>query len=169
MTDTAPINDVAQFITGGKAVLTVANTTNNKHVTLRFARGKDPEGPIFVSTLTGSDNTDRHSYTYIGCLWTGGARLSFTYGKKSKLAQEDPSVKTAAWLTRIARGEINCHPTMEIHHEGRCCFCARPLTQTESVTHGYGPHCADKHSLPYGPQTKRARKVRTSTTQEVTA
>jgi len=33
---------------------------------------------------------------------------------------------------------------------GSCCFCARELTDSRSVSVGYGPICADKFSLPWG-------------------
>lgn len=33
---------------------------------------------------------------------------------------------------------------------GNCCFCARELTTTESVTAGYGPVCAGRYGLPWG-------------------
>lgn len=36
-----------------------------------------------------------------------------------------------------------------------CCFCARPLETSESVTMGYGPICAEKFGLPWG-QTKES-------------
>lgn len=31
-----------------------------------------------------------------------------------------------------------------------CCFCALPLTTSESVTMGYGPICAQRYGLPWG-------------------
>jgi hypothetical protein len=33
---------------------------------------------------------------------------------------------------------------------GNCCFCAKELSTTESVTVGYGPVCAKKWGLPWG-------------------
>jgi hypothetical protein len=33
---------------------------------------------------------------------------------------------------------------------GNCSFCARELTDAESVKRGYGPVCADNYGLPYG-------------------
>ena len=33
---------------------------------------------------------------------------------------------------------------------GSCCFCARDLTDPQSVAVGYGPICADKWGLPHG-------------------
>jgi hypothetical protein len=32
-----------------------------------------------------------------------------------------------------------------------CGYCATPLTDGESKTRGYGPTCAKRHGLPYGP------------------
>lgn len=36
------------------------------------------------------------------------------------------------------------------HQTSSCCFCARPLTTSESVTMGYGPICAAKFGLSWG-------------------
>lgn len=33
---------------------------------------------------------------------------------------------------------------------GKCCFCNRTLTTTESKTVGYGPVCAEHYGLPWG-------------------
>jgi hypothetical protein len=47
---------------------------------------------------------------------------------------------------------------------GACCFCARELSTAESVGVGYGPICADKYGLPWGPDVwpavrERARRL----------
>jgi hypothetical protein len=47
---------------------------------------------------------------------------------------------------------------------GCCCFCARELTTAESVSVGYGPICADRFGLPWGPtvvatQIEKARRL----------
>ena len=47
---------------------------------------------------------------------------------------------------------------------GFCCFCARELTTAESVSVGYGPICAGRYGLPWGPniavtQVERARRL----------
>lgn len=36
------------------------------------------------------------------------------------------------------------------HQTGCCCFCARELTDPQSVAVGYGPICASKWGLPHG-------------------
>ena len=165
MTKQAKINDVAQFITGGKAIVTITNTENKKHVTLRFNRSNDGR-TIFVSVLRGTDNMDDDSYTFIGNLWPS---LAFTHGKRSKLGSDSVAVRTGRWIAKVARGEIDQSPVMEIHHGGRCCFCRRSLTQTESIKRGYGPSCADKRGLPYGAVTKRARETQTSNKEQEVA
>jgi len=47
---------------------------------------------------------------------------------------------------------------------GCCCFCARELSTAESVSVGYGPICADRFGLPWGPtviatQIEKARRL----------
>lgn len=40
---------------------------------------------------------------------------------------------------------------------GWCCFCGLALTADASVTVGYGPICADKYGLPWGPLPRREK------------
>jgi hypothetical protein len=41
------------------------------------------------------------------------------------------------------------------HQTGNCCFCARELTDSRSVTVGYGPICAGYYGLPWGEETNK--------------
>lgn len=38
---------------------------------------------------------------------------------------------------------------------GFCCFCAKELTDPQSVSAGYGPICADTFGLPWGEESKK--------------
>lgn len=42
---------------------------------------------------------------------------------------------------------------------GQCCFCASDLTDERSVLVGYGPHCAERYSLPYGQRPAKQAPV----------
>lgn len=42
------------------------------------------------------------------------------------------------------------------HRTGQCCFCNRPLNDARSTDVGYGPICADKWALPWGPKNALA-------------
>jgi len=41
--------------------------------------------------------------------------------------------------------------------EHKCMYCNHPLTNAESIYHGYGPICAANFSLPYGDAIKDAK------------
>lgn len=43
--------------------------------------------------------------------------------------------------------------------ECKCMFCNRPLSNPESILHGYGPICAENFSLPWGFGIKSAIKA----------
>jgi Family of unknown function (DUF6011) len=53
-----------------------------------------------------------------------------------------------------ALGAFACDPVKAAqlfgHQTGCCCFCARELTDPQSVAVGYGPICASKWGLPHG-------------------
>ena len=166
MADRAQLDTTPQalnlFALAGDAILTLHNKEKNSHVTLWLRRPKGGErgrpGPLFVKIMTGSkpEDSSRSNYAYVGCVWTHDRdgkvqRPNFRYGgPKAKLAEHDPRVRAASWLVDAINGQIQVPDHIEIHHEGRCCFCRKELTQPESVRHGYGPDCAAMRALPYG-------------------
>lgn len=170
------VETLKHFLNGGFGTITITNTRTGKHVTLRFAEPKpkngqerDPFAPIFVKLFTGSSDEIKlaRAYSYFGCIWRKDSRTGqpktpvFWYdARKTKggIERGDACVATVEWLLRVASGSQGKATHMELWHEGLCCFCGRPLTQTESIKRGYGPKCADSRNLPYGKQTKRAKK-----------
>lgn len=155
------VEEIKRFALGGNATLTLANTEKNTHVTLWLQRGKRKGAPIFAKVFTGRDNAKSRSYSYVGCVWENDRsgrpqEPAFRHGGlKARLDRDDARVKTVAWLLEVINGGRGLGP-VEVWHEGRCCFCHKELTQTESVKRGYGPNCASQRGLPYGGQTKRA-------------
>jgi hypothetical protein len=56
----------ATFITAGKAIFTLANTETEVHATYRVEAVKDEDNAFTVALFTGTENSDRGSYTDIG-------------------------------------------------------------------------------------------------------
>lgn len=123
----------------------------NPHYTFKIQKGepsdKYPTPATFVKLLTGSDNTT--DYSYLGMLdeRTGEVRLT------ARSCAQD-----AAWSVRIVRRVLAqmwvgegmaaiLAAGWDIHHEGRCGRCGRPLTVPESLLIGLGPDCASKMGL----------------------
>ena len=123
------------FLMGGNARFTLVSRKSGKRFTYRVKR-KD-EGVYFVHILTGSNNeTD---YNYMGTIFSG--RAPYRHGRKSNIKETAPSVVAFNWVWRhLMEGNLN--PDVEFWHEGRCCRCARPLTDPVSIERGIGPECA---------------------------
>lgn len=131
--------DVARFVRGGRAVLTVRSKRSGEHRTYRVSRSVKDDGtatPFFLGLLSGPDNTA--DYTYVGVMdeTTGAVRLT----KASKFTAE--SVPVRAW-NYVAKHLLNgdLPPDADVMHEGRCGCCVRALTVPESIARGIGPEC----------------------------
>lgn len=158
-------DEVARFALAGDAILTLENARRSTHVTLwiQAKKNADEGAPLFVKVFTGSDNTNRHHYSYVGTIWQtrrdGSAQEpEFRHGSaKAKLDRDDVRVKTVEWFLGVVRGDRAIPDHVTVWHEGRCCYCHIKLTQPESVRRGYGPICAKTRGLPYGKQTRPAK------------
>jgi len=143
----APEN-LALFARGGKATITIANPATGVHRTYKINAPKKvtPTSPLFVKVLSGPDNSS--DYIYIGCLWRKGEGMTFATSKKSQVGSNSPAARGAKALARwITTGSVP--EGIELWHEGKCCFCNRPLTVPESISRGYGPKCASDRGLPW--------------------
>lgn len=60
--------DIARFLTGGKAYLTLTSKRTDQSYTYRVSKCKDKETLFFVAVLDGPDNWE--NYSYIGTLTT---------------------------------------------------------------------------------------------------
>lgn len=157
--------DTVQFMLGGNAVFTVLNTETGGRFTFKLRRAQPKPGaptdnlPIFVKVLTGPDNGDQGSWTYIGAIFgaaplrhaSGAVRMDGKYvrTKSVKMRDDAPSMRAWKWLwSRVtgtgADGEPIGFPSkVELWHEGRCARCGRSLTVPESIKSGFGPVCAE--------------------------
>lgn len=131
---TTPANPLA-FVLAGNATFTVVSHKTDARFTLKVRQPK-PDGPHFVSVLTGPNNED--DYQFLGSIFD---RKEYRHGARSRISPEAPSAKAARWVcSRLLAGQelTNC----ELHHEGRCGRCGRKLTVPESIISGIGPECA---------------------------
>ena len=118
---------------------------------------KYPNPATFVKLLTGSDNTA--DYSYLGMLneQTGEVRLT----AKSCAGADSWAVRIVRRvLAQMWEGEgmqAILAAGWDVHHEGRCGRCGRPLTVPESLEVGIGPDCAEQMGIPYPTRSKPAK------------
>lgn len=184
------LDNAGKFALAGDAILTMVRPQRTlidgdretvdpeKRFTYRIQRAPVPEGeepdpkrPWFVKVLNGPDNL--RSYRYLGTIFPAkhphDPAISYRHGRKSKVAEDAPSARGAAWFfkhlgrlidLRAELGEADMFAKPEVeakiakvestlnkllyYHEGRCGKCARVLTVPESIINGIGPICAKK-------------------------
>jgi hypothetical protein len=128
--------DAAKFALAGNAVFTIVSTRTGTRFTYRVRVCENDATLYFVQVLTGPDNTS--DYKYLGIIRRG----VFFWTKKSSIARDAPSSKAFEWFwAHTMRGDL---AGVDIHHEGRCGRCGRPLTVPESIQSGFGPECINK-------------------------
>ena len=127
-----------RFFEAGRAVFTVDNGKGT-HYTYKISH-RDENQPLFVSLLTGPDNTS--SYTYMGIYDPNTHQVRLT--QKSKYTEETQPVKVVRWAIKQVVENKPLPEGYQIHHEGRCCKCGRTLTTRESCDRGVGPECWEK-------------------------
>jgi hypothetical protein len=88
-----------------------------------------------------------------GCIavFLDGAERGFrgTITTDGELRSRDAQPGMVAALRRFACDPVSAAKLYGTE-TGSCCFCARDLTDPQSVAVGYGPICADKWGLPHG-------------------
>ncbi len=87
-----------------------------------------------------------------GCIYVKSGDRTHYYGKintAGKFVSSDAPASIAAYLRKFAQ-----NPEAEAARygklTGRCCFCAKQLTDSRSTEVGYGPQCAEKWNLSWG-------------------
>lgn len=114
------------------------------------AGGGDPEPGVYVhETNLYKVQEGRESGRRYAKVWNTGTKEWDYHGRN------DPF----RFLTEGHR--ITAEQAAEFGHAvGMCVFCGRTLTDPRSVEVGYGPVCADYHSLPWGEGPAAAGKGR---------
>jgi hypothetical protein len=147
---------VAAFVTAGAAIFTLRNPETGRRFTFRVRKTEKPGALLFVSVLTGADNTG--DYEYLGCIFEDGFRVT----KKSRIRPEAPSARAFEWFWRrlsVARENPAARASLgqvEVWHCGRCGKCGRVLTVPESIESGLGPVCARGGLDGAPPRSRRA-------------
>ena len=144
-----PQNQALEFITAGKAIFTVRSVKTQKRFTFKVSAPKDQSKEqsniLFVGVLTGTDNTS--DYTYIGFIKRDPqGKWSYYYGAKSRIKSSSDSILAINYVINDLLFHSRTNANLEIWHEGRCCRCARLLTDPESIESGIGPECASYKS-----------------------
>jgi hypothetical protein len=141
------------FVKAGSALFTVKfpqPIQGRTHYTYKVERvdgnymGKETV-TYFVKLMTGSDNTDYLSYSYLGimCSTTGWVKLT----AKSCVKDGAFAYKVIQRvLNRLAKNEsfMIADAGWTVMHEGKCGRCGRKLTHPTSIETGIGPECATK-------------------------
>lgn len=129
--------DVAPYVLGGNATVTVQSGKTGKHFTYKIKRHKDDKDIYFVRLLVNSDNTK--DYRYVACYYADRKILHLAKPWNDVTIEScPPSIRAIKFL--FSRME-NPPEQLLVYHEGRCARCGRPLTTPESIERGFGPEC----------------------------
>lgn len=127
-----------EFITGGKAFLTIRNNNSGERRTYKFFKYKNQTNPhmVYVNGMVGLDN--ENSYTFLGRFDI--RNLQYIHKINSRINEDAVIVKGIKYmLFQLANNTT--HAAIEYWHEGKCCRCGRLLTTPESIDAGIGPEC----------------------------
>jgi len=132
-----------KFMRAGKAIMTIESKKTQKYFTFRFKTPKNIDEntpiekiPIWVSVLTGNDNTS--SYTFMGTIFGD----KYYHSNKSSISKDALSIVAFKyWFNALVTKNENRLKQIELYHEGRCMRCGRKLTTPESIELGVGPIC----------------------------
>jgi hypothetical protein len=133
---------IETFLFAGHAKFTLVSLETGRRFTYKIAtaRGKETEGPWFVSLLTGPDNT--RDYTFMGTCFAG-RRFEVRTGRKSppNISGTD-GYKALEWFLEKIVVFGRMPKNARFFHAGACGRCGRVLTVPSSIESGIGPDCA---------------------------
>jgi hypothetical protein len=132
-------------LTAGNATVTIKSKSTGERRTFKIKAKDGEEDVFFVQLLTGSDNSDWRSYSYLGLMTrdksTGLLDIRLT-AKSCVKERSSVAYLAIAWtLRQLQTKPQNVASQVEVWHEGRCCACNRKLTVPESIKSGFGPRC----------------------------
>jgi|Laugresu1bdmlbdd_1035124.scaffolds.fasta_scaffold10456_1 hypothetical protein len=105
---------------------------------IRFGRGRN--GTIYVSDA--AEFGSRRDY---GRIAVGSSIITL---------RDDVAPEVALAIAAVAADPVTAI-VRHGHLTGCCSFCSRPLTDGGSISHGYGPICAEKYGLPWNSESNR--------------
>lgn len=127
-----------QFFHAGRAVFTIENGRGD-HYTFKVNRaelsGKAvSDQPMFIQVMTHGAG----GYTYMGIL---DRNNTCRVTRKSSFTDQSTAVRVFNFASAIIHGVRPLPQGYQIHHEGACGKCGRPLTDPISIITGLGPVC----------------------------
>ena len=132
------------FFRGGNAIFTCHND-KIEHYTFKIRKPRkkrpdDPEKPFFAFV------SKKEGFVYMGIYNPETNIVTLTPKSPLYRTPDCRELKVLNWGMRVvAEGEEKLKEIRakgyNIHHEGRCCSCAKQLTTPESVSLGIGPEC----------------------------
>lgn len=136
------------FVLAGKAKFTLTSKYSGKHYTFEVNKANEnprwPGKTWFVNYMVAYDE-----FKYLGMLKGEAVALQLT--QKSCAGAESPVFKIFTEFWRHARNgaydwdeSVRDKQMIRFQHIGRCCVCARPLTNPQSIDMGIGPECLGK-------------------------
>jgi hypothetical protein len=134
----------AGFLLAGKATFTIQNVATEARITFRVVLNKRRKDRVIHMVWANLLGDGDKNWVFLGHIYHGN---KFYWSEtKSPELQDSPGVKTIAWLVK-QQNNMAAFPQYAIYHEGRCCFCGRPLTVPASILSGRGPECARREAL----------------------
>lgn len=135
-------------LTAGNATVTIKSKSTDERRTFKIKAKDGEEDFFFVQLLTGSDNSDWRSYSYLGLMTRDKSTGLLDVRLTAKSCVKDRSsvaYLAIAWtLRQLQTKPQNVASQVEVWHEGRCCACNRKLTVPESIKSGFDPRCLAK-------------------------
>lgn len=127
-----PEENVKEFITAGKAIVTLESGKTGKRYTYQINKSKD-SNIYFVSLFTGNNNEKDYSYL---CYFRNIDDVKFS-NKSIMSSNAEPSKAFTYFMRKLNAIPENLH----VYHSGKCGRCGRTLTTPESIKRGLGPEC----------------------------
>lgn len=128
--------DFEKFMLAGNATFTITSKKTNQHYSYKVTKTKGNK-PVWYVHIQYRYN----DYMYAGFITIQNGKYTFVKGIKGNCDNNDIRIISLLWTLRHAN-DSDIDEKLDIHHEGKCCKCGRPLTNPDSIELGIGPECA---------------------------
>lgn len=129
---------VANFVLGGKAIVTIKSGKTGKQFTYRVLRSKKDDCMYSVYVR----NFEDYGYQYVACYFSDTKKLKLTDPYRNYPIEScPPHIRAIKFLFEKLH---NPPEQLIVYHNGRCGRCGRPLTNEESMKTGFGAECYRK-------------------------
>lgn len=131
------IEQIARYVTGGKAIFTIQSTKIDKRYTYKVRQDKSNYERFLVDILYGPDNCN--DYRLMGYFYTDNFTLRTP--KREIVSSADNRYRMFMYFLQFLCTEEALPDTCKFYPSGRCARCGRLLTTPESIESGFGPEC----------------------------